>query len=395
MAKTILVYVICGIFYQILSLNVAMAFWPSFHANYQRNGQTEEKGPLEPVLKWQFEGLGDYASAVVGKDGTVYAAGKDTLYAIQPTGKEKWRYHHPDSHFSPPSLGPDGTVYITTVTKDSKTHIVSLDPDKGKKKWQSIASQGFTAEYWVSHIAVSSDGMIYVAAADNLSAFAASGIKKWTFQFPANFGTVAPSLSPDEKTIYVYRRNRDGLYAFNIDGTLKWHDKSPYYSDFSSPTVASDGTIYLLDAAEQNLHAINPDGKKKWTTHFSNKHVGTSNVAIGKDGTLYMDIANSGSSNGGMIYGINQKDGGVKWKFEIKDGYIGTAIAVDGRGNLYYAAGDATIYCLKPDGALQWKYSVAKEHRFFYSSPAISNETIYAVTERTGILFAIGLSIQK
>ncbi|HAG50927.1 MAG TPA: hypothetical protein DCL42_06270, partial [Deltaproteobacteria bacterium] len=61
-----------------------------------------------------------------------------------------------------------------------------------------------------------------------------------------------------------------------------------------------------------------------------------------------------------------------------------------GKGNLYFVAGDGNIYHLKPDGSLIWKYEVEGNPRFFYSYPAISDETLYVINEKAGVLFAIG-----
>ena len=375
------------LFHLVLPCNV-MAFWPTSHANYQRNGQTDEVGPLTPIIKWKFKGLDRYSEVVVGRDGVLYGSGRDTLYAIHENGKEKWHYQYQGGRVSIPAIGPDGTVYIVGVKE--KAYLIALSGDSGKVKWKGEVGQ-YSLEDWLPPIAVASTGRVYVALGNTLSAFNPSGVKEWTYQLSPNpFGPTAPSLSLDEKTIYVYQRARGGLYAINHDGTLKWHDSSPYSTDFSSPAVAPDGIIYLLDSAEAKLHAITPGGKKKWTAHFPGKQVGASHAAIGKDGTVFVDIANSASNEGGALYAIDSKRGKVKWKFEIKRGYVGATIAVDGKGNLYFVAGDGNIYHLKPDGSLIWKYEVEGNPRFFYSYPAISDETLYVINEKAGVLFAIG-----
>lgn len=371
-----------------LSFRQTFAFWPGYQANYQRNGQTEQRGPLTPKIKWQFKGLGDYASVVVNRDGIIYAAGKDILYAIDQKGKEIWHYRYKAHFNSTPSLGLEGTVYIT-AEREGKTYLIAFDPLKGKVKWETLVSQHST-QYWISHIAIASSGRIYVAAIDYLIAFNPSGIKEWVYQFPSVFESSAPSLSPDEQTIYVYMREQGGLYALNQDGSLRWQLPVKYYTNFSSPTVSSDGMLYLVDSITASLYAITPEGKEKWVSNFSGSDLGNSSIALGKDGIIYVDIANAGDENGGAIYAMNPKDGKVRWRFEIKDGYVGTAPAIDGRGNLYYAAGNGNIYCLRPDGTLIWKYLVEKGARFFNSSPAIFQETFYVVTDSTGTLFAVG-----
>lgn len=377
------------------------AAWPTFHANYQRNGQTDENGPLTPGIKWKFKGMDRYAAAVIGRDGVIYGQGSDILYAIYADGKEKWRYeNHSDSlhlssryNVSIPAIAPDGTVYIVGVK--GKANLIALSGDSGAVKWSAEIGPYPLEGEGLSPIAVTSTGRVYVALGNSLSAFNASGVKEWTYQLSPNpFNPTAPSLSPDEKTVYVYQRARGGLYAVNHDGSLKWHDSSPYFTNFSSPAVAPDGTIYLVDGAEAKLHAITPQGKNKWTAHFSNNAMlGISNISLARDGTVYMDIPNV-SGDGGAIHAINQASGKVKWKFEIKDYMGGNTIAIDARENLYYAAGSG-IYCLRPDGKLVWKYQVKGTPVFTDSSPAISDETLYVIDEKEGGLFAVGAKSKK
>lgn len=389
------------VFILVIFLPAALfAAWPAFHANYQRNGQTDESGPLTPGIKWKFKNMDRYAAAVIGRNGVIYGQGADALYAVNANGEEKWRYEYRSNGFrlrsryrvSIPAIAPDGTVYIVGVKQ--KAYLIALSGDSGAVKWSAEVGPYYLEAEGLSPIAVTSAGRVYVAIGNSLSAFNASGVKEWMYQLTPNFfSPTAPSLSPDEKTVYVYQRVRGGLYAINHDGALKWHDSSPYFTNFSSPAVAPDGTIYLVDGAEAKLHAITPEGKKKWTAHFSNSILGISNISLGRDGTVYMDTAND-SGKGGAIYAVNHENGKVKWRFEIEGSVGGHIIAVDARENLYYAAGNH-IYCLRPDGSLVWKYSVEGNPVFTDSSPAISDGVFYVSDEEQGGLFAIGAEPKK
>lgn len=380
------------LFYWLLPCPVVEAFWPEFHSNSQRNGQAEANGPLNAALKWKFEGLRRGTSAVVGKDGVLYAVGADTLYAISPDGKEKWRYGYSGGLISIPAIDSEGVVYVVGAAPtprqkaEEKAYLIAIYGHSGSVKWRAEAGRYRLLSVWLPHMAITSAGRVYVALENSLSAFNAQGVKEWTYQYTPDGIRGVPSLSPDEKTIYI---NGGGLYAINHDGVLKWHNSFTGYGN-SPATVAPDGTVYLFDNAEAGLRAITPEGKNKWTIRFPGKHVSSSSVAIGRDGTLYADVANGSAGNGGAIHAINPESGKVKWKFEIQGGYVGAALAVDMRGNLYYAAGNGSVYCLKPNGSLVYRYSVEGKPRFLSASPAVSDETIYAIEERTGVLFAIG-----
>jgi len=90
-------------------------------------GETESLSPADTIcylyavnpdgsLKWKHplisRSLG--SSAIVGKDGTIYAGG-DKLIAINPDGTREWTSSI--ATFSPPALADDGTLYV--VSPDS------------------------------------------------------------------------------------------------------------------------------------------------------------------------------------------------------------------------------------------------------------------------------------
>ena len=66
--------------------------------------------------KWAIKTFLD-SSPAIGRDGTIYVADWDTLYAIKPDGSERWRFDTENvigSVDSSPAIGSDGTIYIGT-----------------------------------------------------------------------------------------------------------------------------------------------------------------------------------------------------------------------------------------------------------------------------------------
>src|SRR4051812_40653208 len=59
---------------------------------------------------------------------------------------------------------------------------------------------------------------------------------------------------------------------------------------FASPAIAGDGTLYLQLGNSGTLLAVNPDGTSKWTVpHLSaNGASAESSPALGADGTIYV-----------------------------------------------------------------------------------------------------------
>ena len=84
------------------------------------------------------------------------------------------------------------------------------------------------------------------------------------------------------------------------DGSLKW-TFATWGSIFSSPAVASDGTV-LVGSGDGTLYAIDPDGSERWL--FETGGSISSSPVIISDGTVYI-----GSSDNN-VNAINTHSGG-------------------------------------------------------------------------------------
>lgn len=409
---------------------MVFASWPVFHGTPQADGRSRDAGPSSPSVKWRFdEKLYMYHSPVTGDDGTIYVLKgtgdanqwSHTIYAVSREGRKKWAYTFPRSALSTLAVYKNSAVYaVATRAVDEKvdypneggkseTFLLSLDAATGILKRQYLLSRHFT-DPWIAHVTVASDGAVYAGVKDSLYAFNAAGEKLWSYDYagpdPLNqhsqSGT-GPVISPDEKTVYYFRRFGGGLYAHDAKtGKKKWNVLSGNsYSDFSSPTVGPDGTIYMPVSGAYTLYAYTPDGREKWKIKLKGT-AASSNPAVGIDGTIYLDAANTASDDGGTIYALDPGDGKIKWGFDLPKGYMVSAMAVDSRGYIYYTHGDGYIYCLNQNGKLLWKFlawkKVEDKHpnitdRVFMSGPAIDKGLLYVITGSTdafGLLTAVG-----
>lgn len=153
--------------------------------------------------KWRFTRKeGDFSvfdsTPVIAKDGTIYAGSTNkNLYAITPEGKEKWHFTALDMVEASPSLGPDGTIYVGTISKDSKDkNLYALNPD-GSEKWHFTAGDGISATP-----AIDKEGNLYFGSYDgNLYAFSSEGKELWRYKTAGGI-TFPPTLDKDS-TIYV------------------------------------------------------------------------------------------------------------------------------------------------------------------------------------------------
>lgn len=410
--------------------SLVAAYWPVFHGNSQHNGLVKEPGILKPVIKWKFEGEGIFTlhSPVIRRDGVIYAVkgttdyltGNDAVYALTPDGKVKWKYTRPDLRFSPVVLSNDGSLILAVATRprlvmiaDTRdSYLLAIDSESGKPAWEKRMSSEYT-EPWVSHIVTDSKARIYARAGDVLAALTGNGEKLWSYKTVAipgkwlNEHTTGPTLSPDEKTVYFLKRNNGGLVAFDAEtGKTKWHDKTAYYNEWSSPVVAPDGNIYIPDL--KTFYSIDPYGKHRWKRAFEQEDISNSIAAIGMDGTVYVTAEDKKTQRiGGTVYAIDPGNGDIKWKYKIERGSLASPPAIDKDGRIYIGAGDGYVYCLNPDGTLLWKilvgYEVKKEEelkrgdyttQIYMSGIVLSNGNLYVVigmpmTER-GTLVAVG-----
>ncbi len=180
---------------------------------------------------------------IVGKDGTVYAAGhihqrdkgSGLLCAFRPDGSLKWTFEIDSDYFSdPPALDEDGTIYFL-----GHRGLYAVDK-KGKLRWL-YDTKGLSGS---STPAVSSDHVIYFGRDSFLFAVGPDGKLKWRFETD---NKVRSSPAIDEKGNIWFASNDEHLYCVDRQNTLVgvW----PFEGlRGASPLIARHGTIYLRDA---------------------------------------------------------------------------------------------------------------------------------------------------
>jgi outer membrane protein assembly factor BamB len=352
MKKEVLLLVIFFLSINFIIAQLADSPWPMYHGGVKHGGLSSvDTSHINGSVKWTFETNGAIESSpTIGADGTIYVGTHgNTLFAINPEGTEKWRFnagepvHHNEFDvwkgiLSTPAVARDGTIYFSSLSD----YFFAINPD-GTEKWRYELP--FTADTWSSP-AIGSDGTIYTGSARRY----------------------------DENDEGEYHEDIGETYAFNSDGTLKWHF-TLFRADMSaSPAIADDGTVYgstyNMIGNEQKgwIVAVNPDGTEKWRFEFP--RFTESSPTIGKDGTIYFGTID------GLIYAVNS-DGTEKWSFQTNDG-VSAIPAIGADGTIYVGSWDGFFYALNPDGTLKWKFETLKEGESITSSAAIGSDgTIY------------------
>ncbi|MEM2219290.1 MAG: PQQ-binding-like beta-propeller repeat protein [Candidatus Korarchaeum sp.] len=234
---------------------------------------------------------------------------KSYLYAIHQRGRAVDRYKLDDNYndyygASPaydPSreviyvLGSRGTFNVPDVFLFA-LHRKTVAPASVELKllWARQLN-----ETKVSPPTVGPDGTIYTVYSDGIFAFKPDGTLKWKREFPGlrlTWKRISCAIGPSGTLhcIIGYElgtydpRNGNLLWKYTASVTREdWEERARAAEGHqpSPPVVGSDGTVYF-SIPEGFVYAVGPDGKLKWRFK-ADKYPIVSSLAIGPDGTLY------------------------------------------------------------------------------------------------------------
>ncbi len=196
----------------------------------------------------------------------------------------------------------------------------------------------------------------------------------WQFNTQYMFNDASPTISSDG-IIYIGNdakstRGEDNIYAIK-NGNKVW---SYLAGDVvrSTPAIGTDGTVYI-GTYDKNLYAFKPDGSIKWTFDLKG-NAKYSSPAIALDGTIYIGTTKD------YLYAINP-DGSEKWHLEADGDFNGTPV-IGSDGTIYCAATDGYFYAVNADGTQKWKTQYGSWNG---TNPAIGPDgTIYFGGEQKG-----------
>jgi alcohol dehydrogenase (cytochrome c) len=182
--------------------------WLTYHGEY--NGQRHSKlteitpenvGNLRQVWRFQTDQNQPIKASPILANGILYITAPDRLWAVDArTGKELWRYRHPQNNAF--HIGHRGaaiykdTVYLTTPD----CHLIAFDAKNGKIKWDVIIADS-NKGYWSTnaplvirnHVLVGVSGDFDNVPGQLKSIDAETGKTQWIF-----YSTPPPGTSDSE-----------------------------------------------------------------------------------------------------------------------------------------------------------------------------------------------------
>jgi outer membrane protein assembly factor BamB len=262
----------------------------------------------------------------------------------------------PGRQTSSPTLGPDGTIYAVSGTG----RLSAIAPD-GRVAWTAQTGPVLKSSPALGHddtVYVSSmNGKLY-AVAPPLDHESTSGSVRWTFRYNEYRGSGPPVTAPAPPA------GADGI------------------GSGGSPTVASDGTIYV-GANNSNLYAVSPDGSLVWLFEAEREIAGIwSTPALGADGqSLYF------GANKGGVYAVDRQTGALEWRFQIV-GSVYSSVALGTNGVLYTGSTVGHVFALDAGtGRVVADFDAGVP---VWSAPAIRPDGTILVADRKGRVMILG-----
>ena len=306
----------------------------------------------------------------VDKDrGLAYVAYNQAVHAVNlSNGTEKWRFpakaDAKTTFFAAPSLTTDGDLIIGSY--DHRLYKVSADNGQPitSGSWPFQAQNRFIAQPLVTN------GSIYAPNADeHVYALNTDGNLLWKFKTDQ---PVWAKPATDGKLIYQPSMDHR-VYALDPStGKTVWQSDNLGGAMVGTPTIGTDGNLYVGTFSNELVALSSADGKALW-------HVPTTGwVWAGPaedNGKLYFGDLK------GSLYAVDPTNGNVLWKNETQDGSVNAIsdrVLVVG-GVVYYTTENGNLNAVDAaTGKAKWNKTVGgdKPGKLYGSPQLVDDKTI-------------------
>ena len=343
------------------------AIWGEYQGNVNNTGVSNQTGPLTNISKWSRLDIPSDASVLVDKDGLIYVAGEDGyLYCLNSEGKTVWAYGTRSKIISTPAIGPNGHIYFTNWENST---LYELDND-GYLVWKYNLGDYSLG----SSIKFGPDGTLYAISGNDSFAkvFAFKNqTLKWVCELPVSSSGSTPTIAEDG-TLYLVLKD-SSVALINWDGTVRGYIKSiSNVNESASVSIGPNGLLYVLkttvgvnptlDIYYLNGTAIVSDNRNlvRYQCIY-----GTPTVYNGKVYVLALQNIFSGRDiigYQGKLYAFDSVTGSFLWDANITNAGFSAAAPIISADEIMYFASNYTVYAFDLDGNKIWSYDLTGQY---------------------------------
>jgi outer membrane protein assembly factor BamB len=319
--------------------------WPMLQHDQAHTGTSAYVGPSSNTTNWIFGPIGGITSSpTVGSDGTVYITSSDGyMYALNPDGSLKWKYDFGEIPYSP-VMDSNGTIYVPTTG-----HIFFLSSATGTPERAPLVIKSLGAI-----LTPAQNGLIYANFGNgSMVALTSSGNVVWSLK--ADCAGSALAIGSSGYIFCVVQKNGSHLIAVTPNGEIAWTSGSAPGNQTVNPdpVVDSSGNIYF-DGTDGNLYAVNSLGVKLWNSG----QIGVGNVTSAPIIAPNGDIVVGGT---GGVYSLEYSSS-TQTLQEVWQAPASTVtwIAADSPGNVYAEENSNSmpeLAAFSSSGSPLWSYT--------------------------------------
>lgn len=307
---------------------LAASSWPKFNRDTQNSARVDVPAPENPSIKWQFPvgaGLDGRAVAIdVGGNIITGATEPDGVFSVKPVdGSLNWAFEGEGgalgTEFSAPTIGADGTVYVTArhgaiFGCGFSGALVAIDGASGELRWAQCLGDFQSAQRPEAPPTVGrrdNSCSLYVLTREDLVAFDLAGSERWRYRPGPPFdrfgadGVATPAVGTDG-TVYVAFNDQGFVYGVSPQGGQRFQFLNPTADDVTCVTVGPEGNLFVT--GETNSFSLDPAGGLRWSWCDASRCSTSIRIdgcfVLGPDGRLY--------ATGGGIIAVDRQTGDVE-----------------------------------------------------------------------------------